>query len=101
MEDAHLTNDTVAAVEPYSGCTSRDRTLSVPPSLCIVDAVADATDRTPTDLEPLQHYVDADALDKLLSPSADTVENVRLRFTYDDVDVVVEGGAEPIVRVLE
>lgn len=60
------------------------------PSTAVVEAVATATDRDPTDLHPLYDYLDGDALDALLS-AADTA--LTISFTYDDawVDVSATG----------
>lgn len=64
----------------------------VPPSVRIVEAVAEETGRDPTDLPPLHEYVDADALDTLLSSSAsDDSDLFTLSFSYGDVDVRVDG----------
>lgn len=50
------------------------------PSVAIVEMVAAATDRTATELPPIQHAVDSEALDALLTgPGTATVQ---LRFPY-------------------
>lgn len=53
----------------------------------ITDAVADATDSTQTDLDPLQHTIDADALNKLLDGSS--ANHLAVSFTYEGVNVSV------------
>jgi len=58
------------------------------PSEGVVDAVATAADCDPLDIEPLQRYVDGDALDALVGGAADG--SVRVAFEYDQFSVVVE-----------
>lgn len=67
------------------------------PSVSIVEAVAAATDRTPTELPKLQKHVDPDALDTLMTrgePAAVTVS-----FSYAGTVVVVDGDGTITVRV--
>lgn len=62
----------------------------------VVRAVADRTDRTPTDLRPFSESIDADALDSLFTRSArDSVESLTLlyegcRVTIDPETVTVQ-----------
>lgn len=57
------------------------------PSVAIVEVVAAATDRTATELPPIQHAVDSEALDALLTgPGTATVQ---LRFSYAGTTVSV------------
>lgn len=65
------------------------RSDGVPPSVAIVEAVADATGRDPTELPPIQESVDGDALDVLLAPRTENERRLRLEFAYDDVHVTV------------
>lgn len=58
------------------------------PSEAIVDAIAIATGRDPLDVEPLQNYVDTDALDALVTPQSDDDGHVRVAFSYESLDVV-------------
>ena len=60
-----------------------------PPSAAIVDAVSEATGRQPTDVPPLQHYVDADAIDALLDGNG-CGTNVCVEFLYDRTRVTVD-----------
>jgi hypothetical protein len=57
------------------------------PSIAIVEAVAAATDRTATELPPLQYAVDTDALDTLLKKDRSTT--VHLQFSYAGTSVSV------------
>lgn len=59
------------------------------PSMAIVEAVAAATDRSTTDLSPLQQQIDPDALDALLThrPSAP----IEVSFTYAGSAISVTG----------
>lgn len=59
------------------------------PSTAVVEAVATATDRDPTDLSPLHHLVDADALDALVRPGGPR-DGIRVSFAYDGVEVAVD-----------
>lgn len=61
------------------------------PSTAIVTAVADATGREPTDLPPLHHHIDADALNRLLTRGAvDGDGPVQASFSYAGVGVTVD-----------
>jgi hypothetical protein len=62
------------------------------PSLAIVEAVAVATNRKPTELPPLQRVVDVDALEALLTGESD----VQISFQYEQTGVCIgsEGGIE-------
>lgn len=59
------------------------------PSVTIVEAVAAATNRTATDLPPLQQSIDPDALDTLVTHRSDAGTTVSFR--YAGTVVVVEG----------
>lgn len=67
------------------------------PTVAIVEAVAAATGRTPTDLPPLQSCVDPDAIDALISDGENST--VRVSFRYAETVVVVEGNGAIEVRV--
>ncbi|MFB6108369.1 MAG: HalOD1 output domain-containing protein [Haloplanus sp.] len=82
---------------PFDGVVERYRwTESGRPSMALVDAVADATDREPTEIAPLQHCVDTDALDALFDGSLDT--DLHVTFEYDGVYVVVESNGVIEIR---
>lgn len=54
----------------------------------IVEAVSDATGRSPTDLPPLQHSVDGDALGALMTGAASS--SLQIEFNYAGVVVSVD-----------
>jgi hypothetical protein len=65
--------------------TSLDWTTYDRPTTAVAEAVATATDRDQTDLDPLQYSVDADALDRLFDePCAD---ELVVSFRYEGVQV--------------
>ena len=53
----------------------------------VVETVAAVRNEQPNKMEPLQRYVDADALDTLIEGDGD----VQLQFEYDGCDVAVTG----------
>ena len=65
------------------------------PSTAVVRAVAAATDREPTGLEPLQNHVDVDALDALLRSGKTTLE---MSFTYVGAHVSIDNAGTIEVR---
>lgn len=65
------------------------------PSTAVVEAVALATGRDPLDLPVLEESLDTDALDALVTHSAD--RTTRVSFTYDGVDVVVDSSGGIVV----
>lgn len=75
--------------ESDDGIFRSDWTTYENPSTAIAEAVAEATDRRQTELAPLQHCVDADALDALLANSESP--RLELSFTYEGVDVRITG----------
>lgn len=68
-------------------------TWSDRPSMGIVDAVATATGIDPIELPPLHDYVATDALDSLLDRPT-TGYTARITFTYDGLEVTVDGNGE-------
>lgn len=56
------------------------------PSGAIIDAIADHADTSPLELQPLQHSIDLEALDVLLTENGD----VSVAFEYEDWNLVVE-----------
>lgn len=54
----------------------------------VVEAVAEATGREPTDLEPMGHILDPEALDSLFARREHACG--RVSFQYAGCDVVVE-----------
>jgi len=59
---------------------------SVQPSTALVEAVAAATGREPTDLPPLQETLDGDALDVLLTGASGPL---HLSFSYVNVSITI------------
>lgn len=59
------------------------------PSLRVIDALADATDTDPLELDPLYNVVDPEALDQFVR--ADASDAVSVQFVYDGHDVEVRG----------
>lgn len=49
-------------------------------SLSVIEALSDATGSDPTELEPLYHVIDPEALDRLFQDSSG---DARVQFTYD------------------
>lgn len=70
------------------------------PTLAVVETVASVSGRDPTALPPLYNAVNPDALDALFasSDSRDT-SDLRVSFSYNGFDVVVEGGETITVRL--
>ncbi|WP_339105261.1 HalOD1 output domain-containing protein [Haloterrigena salinisoli] len=58
-------------------------------SLSVIEALADATDTDPVELEPLYHVVDPEALDQLFQETTPTT--ARVQFNYGDHTVEVRG----------
>lgn len=73
-----------------------DWTRSDHPSMAVVEAVAAVTDRTATELPPLQETIDTDALDALFDGES---PSVTVSFRYADTDVSVIGHGTLEVRV--
>lgn len=63
-------------------------------SVAVVEAVAAATDRTTTDLPPLQRTVDPDALDRLLSQGQSSSVTVSFSYAGADVWIISNGTIE-------
>lgn len=73
---------------------------STRPSTAVIESVAAAADRAPTELEPLYNYVDPDALDALVrAGSTQATEGVTtLVFRFDGYDVTVYSDGEVVVE---
>lgn len=73
---------------------------SPPPSLAVVEAVAAATDRDPTELPPLAEELDTDALDDLLTRAAtEGGPTASATFTYAGCRVDVDSAGELAVAI--
>lgn len=73
------------------------------PSGAVVETVAVAADREPTDLAPLYERVDPDALDSLLraNGSATDRDGVSVSFVYSNHLVSADATGEVVVRPVE
>ena len=69
---------------------------SEPPTVAVVEAVAAATDRTPTGLPLLQNTLDPDALNALLTRGA---ASVTISFQYAGVIVSASGDGSIKIRI--
>lgn len=70
------------------------------PSICVVTAVAAATNRDPVDLRPLYRAIDPDALDRLLQSGPDVTARAstcRLEFRFEGCDVAVYANGETVI----
>jgi len=85
MSPDHKLGDGAANTE--TKVVSVDLSTYDSPATAVAEAVATATDRDQTDLEPLQYTVDADALDRLFDDA--DAEELVVSFTYEDVNVRV------------
>ena len=65
----------------------RELDASEQPSFTVVETVSAATGKPPTDLDPLQRYVDVDALDGLVASSRLNGTPIRLSLSYDGAEV--------------
>lgn len=69
------------------------------PAVTIVEAVAAATGRLATDLPPLQHTVDSDALEVLLR--SESASPITITFTYADTTVSVTRSESMEIQVVD
>jgi hypothetical protein len=77
--------------QSVSGETVEDRSTSHR----VITAVAEETGKDPTDVGPLYHVIDPDALDRLFSSTGTNGRSVGyVEFTFAGCDVVVRGGGE-------
>lgn len=88
--------DQPASADAGSTTVRHDWTQSDQPSVTIIEAVAAATDRTPTDLPPLQDTLDTDALDTLLNGQS---SSATVSFRYADIAVSVHGNGSIAIRL--
>jgi len=66
------------------------------PSIAVIETVAVAVDREPTELELLYDFIDPDAFDILVQTSGS--EAVTVSFHYASQQVTVHGTGDVIVR---
>lgn len=75
----------------------RCRPPNGPPSIRIIEALADALDVDPLTLDPVSHYVDLEAVDELFAPGTANPDYVC--FDYDGHTVYVyENGSIEVTR---
>lgn len=67
------------------------------PARGIVEAIAGIKDKRPTDLPPLGHEVDVDALNSLLGAEG-TDSNVRVSFSYEKLQVTIKQSGSLVVE---
>jgi hypothetical protein len=73
-----------------------------PPTQAVIEAVAIATNREPTDMDPLYDAVDPDALDAILVDGERAVpQDLVVSFTYMDCEVVLRANGDVMVEPLE
>lgn len=60
------------------------------PSTAVIEAVVVTTGRDPTAIPPLHDYVDADALNALVTPRSESTTAISVSFLYDGVIVRVD-----------
>lgn len=68
------------------------------PSTAVVEAAAAATDRTATGLAPLQHYVDTEAMNAVMTDQKGE-QLIELTFSYDGLDVRVDSAGQVAVWI--
>lgn len=56
----------------------------------VIEAVAHERERDPTELPPLYHTIEPDALDGIISPAGDP-QDIQLTFNYAGCEVTVTG----------
>lgn len=63
----------------------------ISPSTVLIETIADVTDRTPTEMEPLYDSVDPDALDALLKNdgTAHLAQALSISFTFEGFHVTL------------
>jgi hypothetical protein len=82
--------------------TATPTTFDAATSERVIDAVADATDSDPTDVGPLYHVVDPDALDRLFAPThRGACRTGHVQFTFGGCEVTVRADGEIEVERLD
>jgi hypothetical protein len=83
--------------------TTRDGDDAERPSRSVIEAVADATERDPTDLDPLYETIDPDALDAIFESTADRYRpssKTCVSFRFEGCEVAVHADGRTIVSRL-
>lgn len=77
--------------------SSKSSAESHPISICVVERVAERSNKDPSELPPLQSYVNPDALDALFEASQLDLQNsaqVVFQYTGYDVTISIEDSTE-------
>ncbi|WP_227356863.1 HalOD1 output domain-containing protein [Haladaptatus salinisoli] len=100
MDDEEPPAETGRSESPFEvRSTSFDWARNGQPSIAVVEAVAAVTGRDTTDVPPLYDFLNPDALDALATVrGGNTVDDVRVEFTYDGVEVSVTGDGTVTAR---
>lgn len=67
------------------------------PALGIVEAIAGIKNKRPTDLPPLGHEVNIDALNSLLSADGDD-SKIRVSFEYEELQITIKQAGSLVVE---
>ncbi|MBV0924464.1 hypothetical protein KTS45_09660 [Halomicroarcula limicola] len=96
-----MSNDEIEIdIGDFDESSSRAWGASDEPTAAITDAVAAETDRAANELPPLNEYVEADALNALLTRSGRGTD-VQVSFTYEHVRVTVDSSGYLFVQARE
>jgi hypothetical protein len=95
MPEDNFPPDEPMQTDPASGKVRVEWDSSTPPSIAVVETVAAATGTAPTDLPPIAHQIDPDALDQLCSGP----EGVHVWFRYADVPVSIDSTGVVVAHV--
>ncbi|MFP8951868.1 HalOD1 output domain-containing protein [Natrialbaceae archaeon A-arb3/5] len=71
------------------------------PSLAVVRAIADASGKSPTEIEPLFEYVSPESLDHLFENTPSTARRGTVTFSVDAYEISVIDGERVELRVRE
>lgn len=76
-------------IAPQTYTSKFIRECDQPPSICVVEAVAEVIETDPTDLRPLYEVIDPDALDKIFE-SPHQFQGGRIMFRFEGCNVTVD-----------
>lgn len=70
------------------------------PSTAVIEMVAIAVDREPTELEPMYEVIDPEALDSIVGQNGEypARKNTTVAFTLNDHDITVRSDGTVVVR---
>lgn len=77
--------------KPHSVTVTVDLDDRSEPAMSIVEVVAEATNRSVLDLDPLGESIDPDALNQLFTDRATSSSDLEVTFTHAGVTVIVAG----------